>query len=141
MTVASGRGLLLGMYSEAGDLAIEGDALGLHFLARALERDQASIQLAAGRTGADPYDGFLRVVSLDTDQGKVRVAREGSTLRVVGSQQFKALLAANVMGLADAPARESDHLHIDYYPSHPYLDAGSASLVLGRIPEPPSAGS
>ena len=130
---ARAEGTLLGRYSEAGDTAVEGNAVGLHSLARAARAERAFIKLSTPGDGPEPYDGFLQEVSVEPGEGKIRITRDGSRLFIRGGLEAKALLADNVELLADADPESGGHLHIDYHPDHFYLDATSEPLVIERI--------
>jgi hypothetical protein len=132
----SEEGVLVGMYSESGDIAIEGDAQGLRALAAALRADKALIELATLSGGIGLYDGYLLEISLETGTGKIRVARSGTQLRVVGNAECKAILADNILELAGAASGSGDHLHVDHYAGHPYLDVSSEPFTVGRSPSP-----
>lgn len=49
-------------------------------------------------------------------------------LVIEGDPGARAVLAANLQGMATA--EEGGHLHIDYYPGHPYLAEGSVPIVV-----------
>ncbi|MET9899081.1 hypothetical protein [Streptomyces sp. NPDC006446] len=53
---------------------------------------------------------------------------ERQILVISGDFADRAVLAENLRGLASA--EEGGHLHIDYFPGHPYLAEGSLPLVV-----------
>ncbi|MFJ9756480.1 hypothetical protein [Streptomyces sp. NPDC101149] len=68
----------------------------------------------------------------------VRIDLDASrrVLVITGDPAARAVLADNLQAMATA--EDGGHLHIDYFPEHPYLAEGSVPIVVnsphGRMP-------
>jgi hypothetical protein len=58
----------------------------------------------------------------------VRVDVSRNTLLISGDAEARAVLADNLRGVA--AMEDGGHLHVDHFPDHPYLAAGSVPLVV-----------
>ena len=58
----------------------------------------------------------------------IRLDPERQILVISGDSAGRAVLAANLLGMASA--EDGGHLHVDYFPGHFYLAEGSLSLVV-----------
>jgi hypothetical protein len=68
-------------------------------------------------------------VSQTTDPGvRIHVDAARRVLVISGDLAVRAILAANLNGVAQM--EDGGHLHVDYFPDHPYLAAGSVPLVV-----------
>ena len=126
---------LAGFYSESGDLAVEGTAVGLRRLADALRLGRAEVVLdiEPGK-GPSPYDGFLERIVIALGSERVAVSRAGRALCIVGNSDALAQMAANIDALSN---ERGGHLHEEYYPGHFYLAAESAPVVVELLPQAP----
>jgi hypothetical protein len=78
-----------------------------------------------------PYSRSLLWIEIRRASGKIKIwcSGDGESLHVEGDLKSLSLFADNIEGFA-LEADRSDHLHVDYYPEHDYLDEGSGSLVV-----------
>ena len=85
---------------------------------------------------ADPYAGFFSRLRLEHEEGRVRIYRDGETLRIKGSSSGLEELALFAMSLAPPAsghnplARPGDHIHVEYYDGHEFLSQDSEPVVL-----------
>ena len=89
----------------------------------------------AGFTGAapgpSPYGDTLAGIEVGKALGPgVRIGLDArrQTLVISGDAEARAVLADNLRAMAGAD--DGGHLHIDYFPEHPYLVEGSLPLVV-----------
>lgn len=59
---------------------------------------------------------------------RIEVDASRQVLLISGDPGARAILADNLWGIATAD--DGGHLHIDYFPEHPYLVEGSVSMVV-----------
>ncbi|WP_326709819.1 hypothetical protein OG758_11030 [Streptomyces sp. NBC_01474] len=59
---------------------------------------------------------------------RIDLDAQRQTLVISGDADARAILAENLHAMATA--EDGSHLHIDYYPEHPYLVEGSLPLVV-----------
>ena len=77
---------------------------------------------------AEPNSLTAVEVTQTTDPGvRIQVDAARRVLVISGDPGTRAILAANLNGMAQM---EGGHLHVDYFPDHPYLAEGSAPLVV-----------
>jgi hypothetical protein len=85
--------------------------------------------LACESEPAEP--GALATVEVAQATGPGVCIHVDTTRRVLvisGDAGARAILAANLTGTAQL--EDGGHLHVDYFPDHPYLAAGSVPLVV-----------
>jgi hypothetical protein len=88
---------------------------------------------------AAPYAGYLTSLRLEPSSGNVCLSLRNNQLIVQGARERLATFADNVEFLSNSagPVRFgacADHLHIEYYPGHFYLDEKSIPLVVIKRP-------
>jgi hypothetical protein len=133
--VRAGQHPIVGKYSLAGDLQIEGSAMALASLARALRQAPSVLDLGMpSNEEPAPYDGFLRQIVIRPARGKVQIERDDSILLISGDPDFRSVLAENIESLLKAGDASLSHLHVDYHPDHFYLEPTSSSLVIEVSP-------
>ncbi len=116
---------------ETGELKLSAGRRELLALAGAAEAGSGYFSLAADADVA-PYDVALSDLELESvDRPTVRVAVDGSGKRllITGDASSLGVFAQNLRGLAGTP-NTVDHLHIEYYPEHFYLDSESLPIVV-----------
>jgi hypothetical protein len=117
-------------HQPTGEIDLSGDASELRGLAE-LVAAGAGVHDAEGGDG-DVADELaltavrVRVVAQSAVLLSVDVSQR--SLCVAGDLKWLAVLAANVRETADM--QDGGHLHVDYFPGHPYLAPGSISLVV-----------
>jgi hypothetical protein len=87
------------------------------------------IRLGVPDTDAAPYDRWLDSVDIRPGEGTLLIAIEDSRLILAGNAACRDTLAYNLEFLASSE-EQADHLHVEYYPGHPFLDEHSVPLVL-----------
>lgn len=82
-----------------------------------------------------PYEKWIEAIKIEETAGSlaIRVDTWSNILRLTGSPQTLQMLAKTVLVLAGA-AEENYHLHVEFYPGHPFLDEQSWSLALVLSP-------
>jgi hypothetical protein len=112
-----------------GELDLLGSRAELVALGRQVRRAEGKVRLTVMRDPA-PFDSSLRWVMFGRIRaGRVSLRVEGDRLHVEGAGEYLALLADDLEAFA-AGGDGSGPLHVDHVPDHPYLAAGSASLVV-----------
>jgi hypothetical protein len=116
---------------KTGEVKLAANGQELDDLADAIESGSGFLEL---NTALDvrPYDVALSKLSIAvSDRQTVRIAvdRDGRRLLISGAVQHLAVLAQNLRGLA-REGRPGEHLHIEYFPGHFYLDQQSAPFVV-----------
>ncbi|MDQ3985030.1 MAG: hypothetical protein M3280_00805 [Actinomycetota bacterium] len=112
---------------------ISGHAAALNSLARFIEEAEDGSTYLFGpsehRRDWEPV-GSIRI-ALD-DRERLLVALEGNELQLIGRLTHLRLLASDIRNLRpQVPnSKFSNHMHIEYWPDHPYLDAESEPLVI-----------
>ena len=133
---------LTGSYSEAGGVELRGSAQALSILVEFLTSgDAAGVRRLEVEPGSspEPYDVFLTAVRVVRVDGATRVGLAGTTLEFSGAQEGLRLLAENIAWVAEqsgpgSNAESSSHLHVEYYPGHPFLSPDSEPLVVALGP-------
>jgi hypothetical protein len=120
------------------EIELEADQTGLAALSTLLTEGWGSIKTTVPPVPAAPYDGYVDSIEVEKAEGLVSIARQGKLLRIRGSGDLLSVLARNLASLIGGgqdglPATVPYHLHIEHYPEHPYLDSGSAPLILVRL--------
>ncbi|GAA4510943.1 hypothetical protein GCM10023191_074320 [Actinoallomurus oryzae] len=107
-----------------------------------LTRLAAAVAAGEGSFACSPTSPEGRAVTavrvVGTAGPGVRVDVSQSTLLIDGDAEARAVLADNLRDMA--AMEDGGHLHVDHFPGHPYLAAGSVPLVVesphGGMPRP-----
>jgi hypothetical protein len=77
------------------------------------------------------YERLLSSIVIDEtpNRGVFLAATGGGSLSITGDARRLEVLAKNISGFADA-GEEDEHIHVEHFPGHFYLEAGSAPTVL-----------
>ncbi|MER5862399.1 hypothetical protein [Kitasatospora sp. NPDC002040] len=108
------------------EILISGSAAELTLLAEAVAAGEGFLAAVT-----EPGSGTPTGIGAERAPGPgvlVRIDTERRLLLISGDDDARAVLAANLRGIATAD--EGGHLHIDYYPDHYYLVEGSVPLVV-----------
>ncbi|MFK0174040.1 hypothetical protein ACIQU5_35255 [Streptomyces sp. NPDC090306] len=117
-----------------GEMDITASAEELAGLAYAVAEGEGFI----GSVPAQGGDALAGIEARKTPGPGVRIELDASrrVLVISGDPGARAVLADNLKGIAGAEA--GAHIHIDYFPEHPYLVEGSVPIVInsphGAIP-------
>ncbi|MFJ9079348.1 hypothetical protein ACIRO3_29505 [Streptomyces sp. NPDC102278] len=111
-------------------LDVSGDAAELVVLALALVAGKGSVEATAS---AEPSFGgtelaSVKVVSTSGPGVHIRVDSERSALLIEGDRLGLTALADEVGSIAEMD--DGGHQHIEYFPGHYYLAAGSLAMVV-----------
>lgn len=109
-----------------GEVDLTASAEELNRLASAVRAGEGLLSSTAA-PGSDDLAG----VEVRKDGGPgagVHLDASRQVLVISGDRVARAALADNLRAMA--AAEDGGHLHIDYFPDHPYLVAGSMSLVV-----------
>jgi hypothetical protein len=131
---------LVARYSS-GQIELSGTSRAIAYLAQVLyKRSVATYRLQVPvNEPIEPYDVFLSFLTIiqDTDplhRITVRVDHQESLI-IEGPSKSLELLAANLEWFATTKPPDAveslAHLHIDYYPDHPFLEPSSSELIVG----------
>jgi hypothetical protein len=108
-------------------------------LARALTDENATVDIVLSSCNPAPYQGTLAVISIERCSGGefIKISRHGETLVVRGSSEKLAILAENIRFLlaqgSDPQNSIQNHIHVEYYHDHPYLDRGAVPLTIDYL--------
>lgn len=83
-----------------------------------------------GSTSSEGTDLLAGIEARKTSSTGVLIELDASrqVLVIGGSPGARAILAANLRAMATA--EDGGHLHVDYFPEHPYLLEGSVPIVV-----------
>lgn len=108
---------------------VSGSRSSLAELARSLTQD--SVSMSEG--DADQfYNVTLKEVRVQVRPGErvlLRVDVEADRLHIAGDDDLLAILSANIADFAREGA-VGEHLHVEYFPGHFFLDPQSAPLII-----------
>jgi ribosomal protein S18 acetylase RimI-like enzyme len=82
---------------------------------------------------ASPYDGYLQIIYVQRTYRLVKIDRAGDILNISGSGANLQILSENVSFVATQVANDlasGTHLHVEYYPDHPFLDPTAIPLII-----------
>lgn len=101
--------------------------------AEELDRLASAVSDGAGLFSSTSVPGSNSLAGIAIKEGPgpgVRIYLDAPqhVLVISGDEAARAVLAANLRAMA--AAEDGGHLHIDYFPDHPYLAEGSISLVV-----------
>jgi len=118
--------------SRTGETEVEGTRLELIELAAKIAQKTSEMQ--ATNVGLPkPYDQFLRSIIIDEiPNARVSLSVSNNVLKIVGDRARLEILAENLLGLAKSETQE-EHLHIEHFPDHFYLDPGSLPTVFSVL--------
>jgi len=127
---------LVVVYSLENDFEIRGTIEALAALAELLVANKAGrliIELIKPQQPAHPYFGFIEKVLIQNEPHKVVVSRRGDTLVITGDDESLSSFAKTIKWLATHTSNTNSHLHVDFYPEHPYLEPSSSPLVVSVV--------
>lgn len=109
-----------------GEVDVKASAEELTELARAVAEGDGFV----GATSPMPGDSLAGVEVREAPGPGVRIELDAGrrVLVISGDPSARAILAANIQGVATTEG--AGHLHVDHFPEHPYLVAGSVPLVV-----------
>ncbi|MFJ6011517.1 hypothetical protein [Streptomyces sp. NPDC092952] len=115
---------------STGELELSGTRSELLALGQELRSGRGEILLAKV-SNPFPYTGSLLRIKFQQASGKIEISSSGDSesLEIEGGLESFSLLAENIEGFA-LEADQDDHLHVDYFPGHDYLEEDSGSLVI-----------
>lgn len=119
---------------ESGEVEVAGTVDALEEWASALTWDDVEISTSLG-DDPSPYSLYLVGICVrSTAHGLVKMSVDADRQALVfaGSRQSMNVLAENIRGLC----REGvlgEHLHIEYFPDHLYLEESRISLVVAPL--------
>jgi hypothetical protein len=127
--------LIVAFSIQPRELELAGTADELRSLGGAIESGAGSFAL---QTNADvsPYDIALRHLKIETNSREgvaISVDQENNQIIISGPIERLMILGQNVSNAASS----GDHLHIEYFPDHFYLDRDSVPLVIVPARETP----
>jgi hypothetical protein len=127
---------LIGRYTD-DEIELVGDTQSLQWLVTQLV-SKGEVHYEFSRpvdSSAAPYDNFLAALQVSVTDDPVLIILRGSTLEISGGFNGLASVAQNIeffvnqvreLGAQFAPP----HIHIEYFPDHPYLASLSIPLVI-----------
>ena len=109
-----------------GEVDVKASAEELTELARAVVEGDGFV----GATSPVPGDSLAGVEVREAPGPGVRIELdvERRVLVISGDRRARTVLAANIGEVA--AAEDGGHLHVDYFPEHPYLAEGSVPVVV-----------
>lgn len=115
---------------STGEMEFSGTRSELLALGQQLRSGRGEVQLSVTPDPL-PYSRSLSRIEFRQAGQKIRfsLAGDGDSLEIRGGADALNLLAENIEGFA-SEADLSDHLHVDYFPGHDYLEDGPGSLVI-----------
>jgi hypothetical protein len=124
-------------FTAAGDLLLEGDPEGFLHLADLLAELPPAGRILECEQGprSQPYDGFFEQLILkDSERAGFSVQRQGRSLLCVGDPTGRRSVAEIIRRLAsDLAAGAEQHVHLEYYPDHPFLWPETEPLVIEKV--------
>ena len=123
-------------YAARSGFEVSGDRAALKILAEVLRRhesgDTSEVALETGFDVAS-YEESMRGLVVRHDNGRVCIVKDSDKVVINGSPHHLRLLAENIEAVAD-DGEVDQHLHIEYYPDHFFLDERSEPLVVELHP-------
>ncbi|MFE9813677.1 hypothetical protein [Streptomyces sp. NPDC005773] len=109
-----------------GEVELTASAEELAAVASAVARGDGFM----GSTSSAATGALAGIEARRSSRSGVRIEVDVSrhTLVICGDPGGRAILADNLRAMATA--EDGGHLHVDYFPEHPYLLEGSASIVV-----------
>ena len=116
-------------HSRGEAVSLEGGAEALAAFARlVLAGGQLGGLRPAGTVSPAPYERFLDTIVVRDAPGPLVISVDGAALVFCGESHARGILAYNARTID-----EGEHLHIEYYPEHPYLAASAEALVIDNL--------
>ncbi|MEV0649685.1 hypothetical protein AB0I28_30955 [Phytomonospora sp. NPDC050363] len=109
-----------------GEVDLKATGAELAALAEAVAEGAGFIDAVSSRD-----DGALAGVEVGATAGpgvRIDLDARRRVLMISGDAEARAVLADNLHGMA--VAEDGGHLHVDYFPDHPYLVEGSLPLIV-----------
>jgi hypothetical protein len=128
---------IIGSFTSNGDVELAADMTTLRELRERLN-DKAlplHFKLYAPTTPPTPYDDYLEEITFKARDGLLDIQIIGKALAISGSDENLQVLSDDIQWLIEQGETSPDlvgrlHLHVDYYPDHPYLASSNISLVI-----------
>ncbi|QYN18681.1 hypothetical protein [Amycolatopsis sp. DSM 110486] len=111
-----------------GEVDITATARELACLASAIAEGTGFISAASASSPNGHTLTGIEVKATTDSAVCIRVDAPTQVLVISGNADSRAVLAENVHAMATAD--DGGHLHVDYFPGHPYLADGSLPLVI-----------
>ncbi|MFD8690205.1 hypothetical protein [Streptomyces sp. NPDC059651] len=110
----------------SGEVDLTASAEELALLANAVAEGDGFI----GSTSSAAAGALAGIESRNSSRSGVRIEVDAArhVLVIRGDPGGREVLADNLRAMA--AAEDGGHLHVDYFPEHPYLREGSASIVV-----------
>jgi hypothetical protein len=129
---------VVGRYTNSDGVELRGHPAALRRLADMLVSTDRPLEITLSvpeGASSEPYDAFLRRIRITRSSGDVAIMRCDTTMVVTGATEKLSILARWISWLAAdnetmATNDVSDHLHLEYYPGHEFLDASSRPTVI-----------
>lgn len=118
------------LHQATSEIDLSADRVGLSTLAE-LVVSGTGMMTAEDSFSDVPHQITLTQVHVHATNGQpVLITADASRqiLSIAGDPAYLAVLAHNLRGMAEAD--DGGHLHLDYYPEHPYLAEDSSPLVV-----------
>lgn len=114
---------------STAELELSGTRPELRALSRFLRAGRGRCGLHENREPS-PYSRSLAELEFqETPDSVIRIWVDGSSLKIFGGRAVLDLLADNIEDFA-SNADVPNHLHVEYFPGHPYLASDAESLVI-----------
>lgn len=126
------RNALASLFGADNSITFVGDAAALNELRGVLlETSHDRLDLTPVVTPPKNYVGAATSIRVSSDgHSGLEVVRDAAGVAIVGDLAARALLAENISKLAAAQPGLGGHLHIDYFPDHPYVRSTSAPVIV-----------
>jgi len=126
---------MIGCFTSNGEVELAADLATLRELLERLS-DKAlplSFELYIPATAPAPYDDFLEGLTFRAGDGLLNTEIIGKVLFISGSDENIQALSDDLRWLIEeieSNANLERHLHVEYFPDHPYLSPSPVSLVI-----------
>jgi hypothetical protein len=114
------------------DLA--GDAIALSELAQAIHSAKDAVEMPLHvpvGTSPHPYTRFAIGLEIIVTEGDVRISEDQGRITIAGSKKKLDVLADNFESAA--VSAQGTHMHIEFHPSHFFLEKDSIPLIVNRV--------
>lgn len=94
-----------------------------------------TLELQTSFDDPKPYQGYVTKILIEVGKGLVSIELKESHLVIAGAHEHLEVLSEDIDYLTNLGIQETgieEHLHVEYYPDHPYLAPSSAALVVRR---------
>jgi hypothetical protein len=123
---------IVGRYSFEGDISLEGTQQALSQLAAVVKLAGTYPLVVPEKALVAPYDAFLERLEITFSDPRVRIARRDRSLSISGPKWGLKALSETISWLSQ-PSSAGQHVHVEYYPDHYYLDASSEPIVVNAV--------